>query len=98
MPGLTLFRTFLVAAGLIVGALAATPAMAVLPPDTASVVRAINDLLVNEPTLPLPVRQRREALAAYYQEHGGALIWVGSPRMAELVARLKGADEDGLDP
>ena len=98
MPGLTLFRTFLVAAGLIVGALAATPAMAVLPPDTASVVSAINDLLVNEPTLPLPVRQRREALAAYYQEHGGALIWVGSPRMDELVARLKAAGEDGLDP
>jgi murein L,D-transpeptidase YcbB/YkuD len=89
----TLFLATVVATGTL-----GTAAAGSSPPDAAAVVSAIGDLLTNEPTLPLPVRQRHEPLAAYYQEHTGSLIWVGTPRMAEFVARLKAADEDGLDP
>jgi murein L,D-transpeptidase YcbB/YkuD len=97
MPRLNPLRILLLATILAVGALKPAAA-ASASPDNAEVANAIGDLLANEPSLPLPVRQRRDALAAYYQAHSGALIWIGSPRMAELVARLRAADEDGLDP
>ncbi|MGB8579098.1 MAG: peptidoglycan-binding protein, partial [Pseudolabrys sp.] len=48
--------------------------------------------------MPLPIKQRREALLAYYQEFGGELVWLGTQRASELVARLKDAEGDGLDP
>ena len=57
----------------------------------------VTDLLANEPRLPLPVRQRADALNAYYQENAGPLLWVGE-RAGRLVARLRAAAEDGLDP
>ena len=82
--------------------LAAPPAVAaegVLPPEeAATIIVNLGDLLANEPALPLPVRQRSDALDAYYHQQGGALIWLGTPRMAELVAHLQAAEEDGLDP
>ena len=73
-------------------------AAALRPEEAASIVTNLGDLLANEPSLPLPVRQRSDALTAYYRDRGGALIWIGTPRMAALVARLKAADQDGLDP
>ena len=66
--------------------------------ERAAVTINVTDLLANEPRLPLPVRQRAEALVAYYQENGGPLMWVGRERMDELVARLYAASDDGLDP
>jgi murein L,D-transpeptidase YcbB/YkuD len=68
------------------------------PQEFADIVANLSDLLANEPELPLPIRQRGDALNAYYQGQHGALIWIGSPRMAELVARLEAANDDGLDP
>lgn len=65
--------------------------------QAAAVVINLADLLANEPELPLPVRQRHEALNAYYQEAAGPLLWVGSDRMADLVARLSAAQNDGLE-
>jgi murein L,D-transpeptidase YcbB/YkuD len=58
----------------------------------------IIDLLDNEPRLPLPIRQRRDVLRAYYEARDGALIWLGSPRGTAMVARLVNAEDDGLDP
>ena len=66
--------------------------------DLAIVRINVIDLLANEPRLPLPVKQRREALRAYYQEFNGDLVWLGTKRASALVARLKAADSDGLDP
>ena len=66
--------------------------------DLAVVRINIIDLLANEPQLPLPIRQRRDVLRAYYEERGGELIWLGSPRGAEMVARLVNAADDGLNP
>src|SRR3974390_349511 len=55
-----------------------------LPPlKAAAVLVDIADLLANEPGLPLPVRQCRDGLYAYYQERKGGLIWIGTGRMAE---------------
>jgi L,D-transpeptidase YcbB len=55
------------------------------------------DLLVHEQSLPLPVKQRRDALWEYYQVFGGELLWLGSRRPSELLARLQNAASDGLD-
>ena len=65
--------------------------------ERAAVTINVTDLLANEPRLPLPVRQRADALVAYYQENGGPLLWVGGERMDEFVARLRAAADDGLD-
>ena len=52
--------------------------------ERAAVTINVTDLLANEPRLPLPVRQRAEALIAYYQENGGPLLWVGRERMDDI--------------
>src|SRR5262245_6817901 len=75
------------------------PAQIVKSPRELAVIRIILlDLLANEPSLPLPIRQRRDALQAYYQTFGGELIWLGSSRADEFISRLKNAEADGLDP
>ncbi|MCP4384252.1 MAG: L,D-transpeptidase family protein [Hyphomicrobiales bacterium] len=66
--------------------------------DRATIRLNISDLLVNEMDLPLPVRQRRDALAAYYEEQGGVLVWMGSDRAPALIQSLRSAADDGLDP
>ncbi len=90
------------AAALLLAALFGTPASALVPQlapsERSAVTINVTDLLANEPRLPLPVRQRAEALTAYYQQNGGALLWVGNQRMEDMVARLRAAAYDGLDP
>jgi len=44
------------------------------------------------------VRQRQEALNAYYKENDGALLWLGTGRAPKLIAWLRSAADDGLDP
>ena len=94
--------TLSVAAALLLALPAVTPAAArvaaLTPVEQAAVTINVSDLLANEPRLPLPVRQRAEALTAYYQAGGGPLLWIGQARMDALVARLKAAARDGLDP
>jgi L,D-transpeptidase YcbB len=88
-------------AALAVAVVLAAPAFAQtdLSPQEDQAIRAqIVDLLANEPDLPLPVRQRREALSAYYSENDGALLWLGTGRAPRLIAWLRSASDDGLDP
>ena len=90
-----------VAALLLTSMLVTTAAARVVPlaaAEQAAVTINVTDLLANEPRLPLPVRQRADALVSYYQQNGGPLLWVGRQRMEELVARLRDAAHDGLDP
>ncbi len=91
-----------VAATLFMASLFVTPAAALVeqlaPAEQAAVTINVTDLLTNEPRLPLPVRQRADALVAYYQENGGPLLWVGHGRMEAMVARLRAAAYDGLEP
>ena len=57
------------------------PAQIVGSPRELAVIRInLLDLLANEPNLPLPIRQRHDALQAYYQTFGGELLWLGSSR------------------
>jgi L,D-transpeptidase YcbB len=87
-----MFATFSVA----VMAAAAEPAFS--PRELAAVRLNIIDILDHDPNLPLPVRQRRDDLLAYYAEDAGTLLWLGAARASDLLARLQAADEDGLDP
>jgi murein L,D-transpeptidase YcbB/YkuD len=76
-----------------------TQAQIVSSPRDLAVIRInLLDLLAKEPNLPLPIRQRREALEAYYQTFGGELLWLASSRANALISRLKNAEADGLDP
>ena len=67
------------------------------PRELAIIRINVLDLLVREPSLPLPVRQRRDALWQYYQVLGGELLWLGSHRLNEFLSRLRDAEADGLD-
>lgn len=91
--GLTAFALFLFAAGRDADAAAAP----LTGEQSAAIVINLADLLANEPGLPLPVRQRYEALNSYYQEQAGPLLWIGSDRMVAFVERLSTAQNDGLD-
>src|SRR5499427_2866726 len=68
------------------------------PRDLAVIRINLLDLLAHEPNLPLPIRQRRDALEAYYQNFGGELLWLASSRTNTFISRLKNAEADGLDP
>lgn len=73
-------------------------AAALSPADRVALRAEIVHLLTNEPELPLPVRQRSEALAAYYGDGTHPILWLGEPRSADLIVWLRNAAEDGLDP
>ena len=74
-------------------------AQIVSSPRELAVIRInVLDLLAHEQSLPLPVKQRRDALWEYYQVFSGELMWLGSHRPDELLARLRNAASDGLDP
>ena len=71
---------------------------ALSPRDAAAITIHLSDLLAREPGLPLPVRQKRDDLYAYYQGEAGPLLWIGTDRMVDFIGRLTLAEEDGLDP
>ena len=77
---------------------APAPEVQLSPYEAAAVTINVADLLANEPGLPLPVRQRADALIAYYQTNVGPLLWVGKKRMNDFVAREEAATYDGLKP
>lgn len=80
-------------------AFAALPAKAAITArEAAQIAVSIADLIDNEPSLPLPIRQRGEALRAYYSKPENGLLWLERPRMPMLIARMKAAEDDGLDP
>lgn len=96
--GFRLFAAIVAAAGLFFHISGARADIDISLRDLAIVRINVINLLANEPRLPLPIKQRREALQAYYHESNGALLWLGSKRASALVARLKAAESDGLDP
>lgn len=88
---------FLVALVVVLGA-PTRAAVTLSPADRVALRAEIVHLLANEPGLPLPVRQRSEALTTYYSDGSLPILWLGEPRAAELIAWLRNAAEDGLDP
>jgi len=91
-------RLLAVVIGLLVTCASARADIDISLRDLAIVRINVIDLLANEPRLPLPIKQRRETLLAYYQAFSGELLWLGTKRANALVARLKDAASEGLDP
>ena len=91
-------RLFAAAIALLCAAANARADIALSPRDAAIVRLNVIDLLAKEPRLPLPIKQRRAVLEAYYHTGNGALLWLGSKRASALVKRLLTADKEGLDP
>jgi len=91
-------RRLAVLIGLLVLCASARADIGISPRDAAIVRLNVIDLLANEPRLPLPIKQRREVLEAYYHTDNGELLWLGTKRASALVARLKDAASEGLDP
>jgi len=92
------FRALLLAVVIALGALALPAQGQILetPREIAAVRLNIIDLLANEQGLPLPIKQRREALRAYYEGANGDLLWLNSSRSGQFLARLADAEADGL--
>lgn len=81
------------------GAVSAARADIAISLRDAAIVRLnVVDLLAKEPRLPLPIKQRREVLEAYYHAGNGELLWLGTKRASALVMRLLAADTEGLNP
>lgn len=78
------------------GALPAQAQILETPREVAAVRINIIDLLANEDGLPLPIKQRREVLRAYYEAANGDLLWLNSNRGEQFLARLADAESDGL--
>jgi murein L,D-transpeptidase YcbB/YkuD len=74
------------------------------PPQTLrftalTVSAAINEMLSgDEANLQHAVRLRREALLGYYSDPAATLLWDNPERAAALLARMRNAAVDGLDP
>ena len=66
--------------------------------DLATIRNSIFELLANELGMPLPIKQRQEALRAYYQAFGGKLLWLEGGHAEAMISRLNNAERDGLDP
>jgi len=65
-------------------------------PDTFE--QAVEILLSQDQRVPLPVRQRKAALKAYYVDGAGAPIWWRNPAMqAALIEALERAEDEGLN-
>ncbi|SDO25711.1 Murein L,D-transpeptidase YcbB/YkuD [Filomicrobium insigne] len=64
-------------------------------PETFS--EAVEALLRKEEGVPLPVRQRKDALLAYYVTEAAAPIWWRNPAMrADLINAMRHAEDEGL--
>lgn len=67
-------------------------------PTPESFEQAVESLLGQEQSVPLPVRQRKAALKAYYVDAAGAPIWWRNPAMqTALIEVLERAEDEGLD-
>ena len=64
----------------------------------ADVRSAIDARLNSGENLSLPVERVRQILTIHYLDNAGALLWVGTPRMQQLIDRLENAAADGLKP
>lgn len=72
------------------------PALEFVSRDVPTVIR---DLLGSEDAdLPHAVRQRQKALQSYYGDSSATLLWSDAGRVRGLLARMRNADTDGLDP
>jgi L,D-transpeptidase YcbB len=88
-------------------AVAAAPAaqpdpLASLDPADRPIAEKVRDLLAGKAEKIFPTKKERTAIDTFYQNRNLAPLWfekgVASPRATAVIARLKAADADGLDP
>jgi murein L,D-transpeptidase YcbB/YkuD len=76
--------------------------LASLDPADRAVAERIRDLLASKPDKFFAGKKERAAIEAFYQNRNLAPLWlekgVENARAGLVVARLKNADADGLDP
>lgn len=70
---------------------------AAAPVAAADKVRAAMErtLRGTEP-LSLPLKRMREVLISHYLDSNGPLLWVGTPKLQQLIDRFKNAETDAL--
>jgi len=77
---------------------AATPAVAALDPSA----EALRSLISTKASKYFDRKKEREAVEAFYKDRNYAPLWTkgaaATSRANDAIARLKKADEDGLDP
>lgn len=86
-------------------AFAQQPIQAATAAPEAEVLDAVDPLkaailkqLADPAALPLPVRQRREALLAYYSNPEGRALWQDQALAEDFLNRLANAEVDGVEP
>jgi murein L,D-transpeptidase YcbB/YkuD len=76
--------------------------LASLDPADRAVAEKIRDLLASKPDKFFAGKKERAAIEAFYQNRNLAPLWlekgVENARAGQVVARLKNADAEGLDP
>jgi len=76
--------------------------LASLDPADRAVAEKIRDLLATKADKLFTVKKERAAVAAFYQNRNLAPVWldkgVVNARAASVIARMKAADTDGLEP
>ncbi len=81
---------------------AAPDPLAALDPADRAVAEKIRDLLASKPDSFFGGKKEREAVEAFYQNRNLAPLWldkgVENARAGAVIAHLKNADADGLEP
>ena len=81
---------------------AAPDPLASLDPADRAVAENIRDLLATKPDSSFASKKERAAIEAFYQNRNLAPLWldkgVENARAKAVIARLKNADADGLEP
>ena len=67
-----------------------------LPARAEPVAGEVANLLQGEEKLAVEIRKRKQTLDTYYLEDKGALLWIGTGRMPDAIARMKSAEAEGL--
>ena len=78
-------------------ALAAPPVSAQIASE-ADIRAGIEERFNSGENLSLPVERVRQILTIHYLDKQGPMLWVGTPRLEQLIDRLTNADADGLKP
>lgn len=91
---------FVMLAAVVGSLISSRPAFSQSQPGAASTAQSVRELFANEAsTLPLPVRQEREALQGYYVGRKGEPLWIGrQQRLNGFLQALRNAQAEGLEP
>jgi murein L,D-transpeptidase YcbB/YkuD len=83
----------------VAGVLATLPTERPASAQQPSHAATVSELFGTEPaSLPLPIRQERPALNAYYVDRSSEPVWASPERRLDFIGVLKNAHREGLEP